>query len=280
MMGGIGDLLHRVRRRALAPGGSPVFRNDDPAAQERFGQSELAQMFRAKQGSQVHKWHHYLELYERHLGDFRGKRFRMLEIGVFRGGSLELWRQYFGSDAIIYGIDIDPSCAAFDGVAGHVRVGSQADQAFLEAVVAEMGGVDVVIDDGSHDSRHLLASFNVLFPKLSEGGVYIAEDLHCCYWPAYSGGYRWPWSFIEAMKSIIDDMHHWYHGRSPRIPAAACHVRALHVYDSMVVIEKGLVERPINTLRPLVPSREAGDGRAAAGHYQPSIEPNHEAKRP
>ncbi|MEL7172002.1 MAG: class I SAM-dependent methyltransferase [Pseudomonadota bacterium] len=208
----------KVRGRLFARTiGEPMFTNDDPAAKERFGPSELAQVFRAKQGNQVHKWHHYLEIYERHLGHLRGTEFKMLEIGVFRGGSLELWREYFGEKAIIYGIDIDPRCAAYDGKSGQVRIGSQDDPAFLARVVEEMGGVDVVIDDGSHDSRHITASFNVLFPRLSEGGIYIAEDLHCCYWPSFSGGYRWPWSFISVAKGLVDDMHHWYHRRG-----AAC----------------------------------------------------------
>lgn len=237
----------------MSGGAAPLFRNDDPSAQDRFGASELAQIFRAKTGNQVHKWHHYLDIYERHLGHLRGSQFKLLEIGVFRGGSLELWREYFGAEATIFGIDIDPRCASFDGVAGCVRIGSQASPDFLRSVVDEMGGVDVVIDDGSHDSRHIRASFEVLYPRLSMGGVYIAEDLHCSYWPSHCGGYRWPWSFINVSKSLIDDMHHWYHDRGQRISAAAGLVKALHFYDSMVVIEKDRVERPINTLRPREP---------------------------
>lgn len=243
-------LFYRARRWILSGQSTPVFRNDDPTARERFGSSTLAQMFRHKRGNQVHKWHHYLEIYEQHLARFRGSKFRMLEIGVFRGGSLELWREYFGSEAIIYGIDIDPECRRYDGIAGKVRIGSQADPEFLSSVVTEMGGLDLVIDDGSHDSRHIRASFDTLFPLLVDNGIYIAEDLHCCYWPAYSGGYRWPWSFISVGKTMIDDMHHWYHGRGERIAASAGHIKALHFYDSMMVIEKQLIERPINSLRP------------------------------
>ena len=48
---------------------------------------------------------------------------------------------------IIYGIDIDPACAAFDGIDAQVRIGSQADPDFLRRVVQEMGGVDVVLAD-------------------------------------------------------------------------------------------------------------------------------------
>ena len=71
------------------------------------------------------------------FGAYRGKKIRFLAIGVSKGGSLQMWRKYFGEDAIIYGIDIDPECAQLDGIAGQVRIGSQADTAFLESVVAE-----------------------------------------------------------------------------------------------------------------------------------------------
>jgi len=139
---------------------------------------DLAPLFAQHRGEGVDKWHHYLPLYERYLGPWRGRPLRFLEIGVFKGGSLEMWRKYFGPEAVIYGIDIDPTCARFDGRDGQVRIGSQDDRAFLGRVIDEMGGVDVVLDDGSHVMAHLRATLAALFPRLSQGGTYIVEDLH------------------------------------------------------------------------------------------------------
>jgi len=226
-----------------APSDANFYAFDDP--------SDLESLFIRKTGNQVHKWHHYLKIYEQHLGHLRGADFRMLEIGVYRGGSLDLWRSYFGDKARIFGIDIDPNCKQFDGVSGQVRIGSQADPDFLKSVVEEMGGVDVVLDDGSHASQHIRSSFDTLFPLLSDGGLYIVEDLHCAYWADYSGGYRWPGSFINVVKRMIDDMHHWYHGKGQRIPAARDHLKAIHIYDSVIVFEKAKVPPPVNTHRPL-----------------------------
>jgi hypothetical protein len=114
------------------------------------GSTEMHRAFYSNSDLVVNKWRHYLEIYDRHLSKFRNKKVRLLEIGVSGGGSLQLWRNYFGSNAVIFGVDINPACAKFDGASGSVRIGSQADTAFLKLVVEEMQGVDIIIDDGSH----------------------------------------------------------------------------------------------------------------------------------
>ena len=135
-------------------------------------------LFLRHEGRLVHKWLHCGRAYDRMLGEYRtgfpnsGTRrpVRFLEIGVSHGGSLELWREYLGEDAVIFGIDIDPRCAEVGRDDLHVRIGSQADEAFLRSVVKEMGGVDIVLDDGSHIASHQRTSFDVLFPLLTARG--------------------------------------------------------------------------------------------------------------
>lgn len=228
---------------------SGAFHNDEmPDAGPHSG-GALEQFFLENTGPVVHKWHHYFPIYEKWFGPFRGKPIRMLEIGVAKGGSLDVWRSYFGPEAVLFGIDIDPSCAQFDGKSGQVRIGSQDDPAFLASVIDEMGGVDIVLDDGSHDSRHIRASLDALYPRLSNGGIYMIEDLHAAYWPRLSGGYRRPISFMTVVKTIIDDMHHWYHHKGQKISSVAGKVGGLHIYDSIVVLEKIDVVRPTNSGR-------------------------------
>ena len=215
----------------------------------------LSDLFFGHDGRLVTKWVHYLGVYDRHLAPYRGgfgvdsgtRPLRLLEIGVLQGGSLQLWRKYLGPDAVIFGIDVDPRCAQFDGPDGRVRIGSQADGSFLRRVVEEMGGVDVVIDDGSHRARDQRASFEVLFPLLSFGGLYIAEDVHTSYWPwEYSGGYRRPGTFIELAKGLVDGMHAWYHRfpQSRRNRWAKTEISCVAFYDSVVVIEKNQRQAP------------------------------------
>ncbi|HYI39434.1 MAG TPA: class I SAM-dependent methyltransferase [Allosphingosinicella sp.] len=168
----------------------------------------------------------------------------MLEIGVSKGGSLAMWRSYFGPRATIYGIDVNPDCAGYVDGPNQVRIGSQDDPDFLRRVVKEMGGIDVVLDDGSHVARHQQTSFETLFPLLNERGLYAIEDLHTAYWPNYGGGYGRQGSAIELLKRSVDDIHHWYHPHPPA--AGGADVAAVHFHDSIAVVEKGGARRPIH----------------------------------
>lgn len=204
---------------------------------------DLAKVFFGPKSRIVDKWLHYLDIYEQHFAKHRGKDIKFLEIGVFKGGSLEMWRSYFGPQSKICGIDIDPACAAYETPGTTVRIGSQADPAFLKSVVAEFGVPDIVLDDGSHVAKHQEVSFHTLFPLLAEGGLYIIEDLHTSYWPKWDGGYRRPGSAIELVKDMVDDLHAWYHDHPTTTPAQH-EIHAIHVYDSMVFIEKKRRQRP------------------------------------
>jgi hypothetical protein len=223
--------------------------NDIPEA-ERVT-SPMHRAFYENKGAVVHKWRGYFDKYDRHLSRFRDTPVRILEIGVFKGGSLQMWRNYFGGDATIFGIDIDENCSQYNGVAGQVRIGSQDDPSFLKSVLAEMGGADVVIDDGSHIARHQCISFNILFPELDPSGVYICEDLHTAYWRGiYEGGYRRRSSFIEFAKRLVDDIHADFHRHGSSLKDAHKVIDGIHFYNSMVVIEKAPQLPPLNLWAP------------------------------
>ena len=200
--------------------------------------SDIERMFWSNKGPVVHKWLHDLPLYDRYLSKYRGTDVKMLEIGVYKGGSLHLWREYLGPKAPIFGIDINPDCASVNGIDGQVRIGSQADPAFLAAVVAEMGGVDIVLDDGSHIGRHIRASLDTLYPLLAPNGLYLIEDVHTAYSRRYDGRFS-RHNFMRLLGRLTDDMHHWYHAGGQRIAATADQLLGLHIHDSLVVLEKG-----------------------------------------
>lgn len=223
----------------------PSIRDD---IRDRLGYGgDLLDIYVTGSSELVHKWHHYIPLYDRYFSAWRNRPLRFLEIGVSKGGSLSMWRKFFGPDAVLFGIDIDPACAAYDGIAGQVRIGSQDDPAFLDRVIEEMGGVDVVLDDGSHVMQHIRTSFEVLFPKLSAGGTYMIEDLHSAYWKRYGGGIGKRSNFFNFVREMTDDLHAWYHDGAQHHPALSSLCTGIHVHDSICVFDRGEQHRPTHS---------------------------------
>jgi cephalosporin hydroxylase len=135
--------------------------------------------------------HGYTKFYEQHFKHLRNEPINLLEIGVHTGASLQMWADYF-PNAQIWGIDDGSSGdlrRTYENPRIHFREGSQVDPAFLTRVAKEAGNFDIILDDGSHYSNHIVFSFKHLFmPNLKTNGWYVAEDLHCCYHPYTAPG--------------------------------------------------------------------------------------------
>jgi hypothetical protein len=201
----------------------------------------LWQDFSLNQEHTVLKWHDYFPVYERYFSQWRNKTATVLEIGVFKGGSLGMWRRYFGPMATIIGIDIDPSCKAFEREDVSVRIGDQSDPQFLQSLIDEFGVPDIVIDDGSHQMQHISASFNFLYPKVSKNGLYIIEDLHTAYFKEYGGGLGSEGSFINISKNLIDKLNADHSRGAVEPDFFTRNTFGVSFYDSMVVFERGSV---------------------------------------
>lgn len=131
---------------------------------------------RHKHGSKT-----YLDVYEKYLFDFIDSDINLLEIGVKNGQSLRVWKEYF-QKAKIFGLDIDPRCKKFEEDRIEILIGSQSDRKLIESFLSTLNnGLDVIIDDGSHINELTIKSFEILFDRLNEGGIYIIEDLGCSY---------------------------------------------------------------------------------------------------
>jgi hypothetical protein len=180
----------------------------------------------------------YTPLYERHLRKRRREPLCVLEIGVggyqagTGGSSLRMWRTYFPK-ARVYGIDIEPRDLREPRV--KTFCGSQSDASFLRSIIDEIGAPDLVVDDGSHQSKDVIASFEILFPLLARGGLYVIEDAHRSYMPDYGGGPPGTsGTSIEFVKQLVDDLVR-------RLPTAAESEpvpNAIHLYPRIVFIEK------------------------------------------
>lgn len=129
-------------------------------------------------GHGVWKWEHYFEIYRRHLSKFVGRSPNVLEVGVYSGGSLEMWRSYFGEGSHIYGVDIEPACKAYESDHVSVLIGDQADRRFWADCKRSVNGIDILIDDGGHTVDQQRVTLEEMLPYLRAGGVYLCEDIH------------------------------------------------------------------------------------------------------
>lgn len=213
--------------------------------------NRLQQIFDQHDGTLVHKLRHYFEIYDRHFSRYCGRSPTILEIGVSHGGSLQMWREYFGPGTKLYGVDINPECRRFESEDTRIFIGDQADRDFLRKVADAVPPLDILIDDGGHTAPQMCATFDVLFSKVKDDGVYLVEDLMTQYWHQYGGGYRRPGTFIERSKGFIDDLHAWNaQPLSPlQVGEVTRSVHGLHFYNNMLVIEKRPMSAPADVRR-------------------------------
>lgn len=174
----------------------------------------LLEHYQAHTGKVTDRWASYLEEYQRIFAPFRNEPIRMLEIGVQNGGSLELWASYFSNLKQLIGCDIDERCGhlRFDDERVSVIVGDASQAQTYQAIIQNNTAFDVVIDDGSHNSQDIVTAFARYFPHISEGGVFVAEDLHCSYWREFQGGLFDPTSSIAFFKLLVDVVNHEHWG--------------------------------------------------------------------
>lgn len=195
--------------------------------------------------SLLNKYKHYFSIYDRHLSKFRDTEVNVLEFGVAHGGSLQMWKNYFGQKAKIYGVDINPNCKQLEEDRISIFIGDQGDKNFLRVLKKNIPRIDILVDDGGHEMKQQIVTFEELFPYISSNGVYLCEDLHTSYMNEFAGGYRKKNTFIEYSKNFIDQINAWFSEEPNRFKVTdfTRTVYSLHYYNSVLVIEKKPVQK-------------------------------------
>lgn len=249
--------------RTQEPTSTSSFETDDPAhvrhasavtaahqvltalSQRHWELTDLAVRF----GSDKWGSHWYTPLYDRYFHALRDDRVRVLEIGIGGyhlpdqgGASLRMWKRYFRR-GVVHGLDVYDK-QGIDETRLRTHRGDQGDPGYLDQFAAEIGPLDIVIDDGSHLNQHVITSFHALFPHVRPGGLYVIEDVQTAYWPGWGGreGAAAPaestTTSIDMVKALIDGLHH--QERTAHSPTATdLTVTGVHLHHNLVVIEKG-----------------------------------------
>jgi cephalosporin hydroxylase len=233
-MGRVPDALRAGRFCASAMRAS-----DQPSLTGESSPNPLRSFFDARvEGRGIWKWLHYFDIYNRHLQKFVGRPAHIVEIGVYSGGSLEMWRDFFGDQARITGIDIAPECRAYEDGQTEIVIGDQVDRTFWAKFRETHPVVDVLIDDGGHQVEQQLVTLEEMLPHLRPGGVYICEDVH-------GRGSHFA-AFAHALADNLNesqpkaDAHGMLSYRATPFQSA---IESVNFYPCVVVIEKTAAPR-------------------------------------
>lgn len=192
--------------------------------------------------------HSYTPHYQLHFRKFKFRRINLLEIGAggyenpnAGGNSLRMWKRYFPFGKI-FSIDIyDKSPLRENRV--KIFQGSQVDENFLNKITGEIGGIDIIIDDGSHVNEHVIETFRLLFPKLNDGGIYVVEDTQTSYWEPYGGdseNLNNPKTLMNFFKSFTDSLNNKEFIKPGYTPSYFDKkIISMHFYHNLIFIYKG-----------------------------------------
>lgn len=174
----------------------------------------------------------YFQVYEELFSRYRGKAFTFVEIGVANGGSLLMWREYFGPQARIIGVDFNPEVKRFEADGFEIHIGSQADEKFWQDFFAQIGTVDVILDDGGHTNQQQIITAHQCIPHINDGGMLVVEDMHASYMELFENPSRY--SFVNYAKKLVDAIN----TRFPQLKSSAHPLKELiysiGFYESIV----------------------------------------------
>lgn len=134
----------------------------------------------------------FIPFYTELLKPYHDKDIKLLEIGIFHGGSLRLFSELLPK-ASITGVDI---LDRPDGLPDSIKT-MVIDQNDSEKLL-QLPNYDIVIDDGSHMTKETKNCFDILWPRLKFGGIYVIED--------WAVGYKYPAPETVGMHDLIFDI--------------------------------------------------------------------------
>lgn len=177
----------------------------------------------------------YFDVYEKYFSNYKGQKIIFVEIGVYNGGSLKIWKKFFGDNAKIIGIDINPECKKFEEPGIDIYIGNQSDPNFWYNFFQKVGNVDIILDDGGHTNLDQIITTTQCIPYINDGGILMVEDVSTSYINSYNS--KKSFSFINFAKKIIDDVNYTYDNSKKFNFSLNKYIYSTHFYESMVIFK-------------------------------------------
>jgi hypothetical protein len=193
----------------------------------------------------------YFHVYEELLTKYRGKNVTFVEVGVLNGGSLFMWRDFFGPAARIIGIDLNPVAKKWEKDNFEIFLGDQSDEQFWDQLFSSVGNVDVVLDDGGHSNEQQIVTAEKCIPHIKDGGMLIVEDTHASYMTIFGNPSKY--SFINYCKNLMDSIN-------SRFPLVKISNNGLNKVVCSVEVHESMVCFRINRAKCFASSLTSNEG--------------------
>ena len=182
------------------------------------------------------KWSNYFEIYEKLFKKFLNQKVTFVEIGVGNGGSLFMWKKFFGNKARIIGIELNPDAKKLEKFGFEIFIGDQADPLFWKKFYQKVGKIDILLDDGGHKNIQQITSFMESYNHINPNGIIVVEDTHTSYMK--KKGFKNPssYSFINFCNLIIENLHRRNPSSNKKLNILSEKIDSIFFYDSIVSI--------------------------------------------
>ena len=193
----------------------------------------------------------YFDVYDKIFGSYQNKNITFVEVGILNGGSLFMWREFFGPKARIIGIDLNPDAKKWEKEGFEIYIGSQSDPTFWANFISKVGLIDVFLDDGGHTYLQQIITSECVIDSISDGGLMVIEDTHTSYLPG-SGDQKY--TFVNYVKLWIDKINSRF--SSLESDQSSKRIWSVEVFESIVAFKINkksteLKSQPIWNFRPL-----------------------------
>jgi hypothetical protein len=143
----------------------------------------------------------YFQIYDHLFLKYRDHEIVFVEVGVLNGGSLFMWKNFFGEKARIIGIDLNPEAKKWEEYGFEIYIGDASDTYFWDIFFKKIGKIDILLDDGGHTYSQQVVTVESVLNYIKDGGLLVIEDIHTSYLRGF-GPRRY--TFMKYVKTVLD----------------------------------------------------------------------------